>query len=139
VRSSDHQGEGVALARHGQQVHPVGHQTVGPDLQALALAGLAEPLLVDPPALTPEEGFLLPVFTVGDVVRQSRDNDASQTGMKEVPVPFFAETYPSTTWTWCSRASSTKGTSTSAGSWIPSRLIRDTPRQTPFGFSTVIR
>lgn len=47
--------------------------------------------------------------------------------------------YPSTTRTWCSRPSSDNGTSDSPGSWVPSRLIRDTPRQAPFGFSTVIR
>ena len=47
--------------------------------------------------------------------------------------------YPSTTRTRCSEASSHKGTGASPGSRVPSRLIRDAPRQTPFGFSTVIR
>lgn len=47
--------------------------------------------------------------------------------------------YPSTTWTWCSRPSSDRGTNASPGSRVPSRLTRDTPRQTPFGFSTAIR
>jgi beta-aspartyl-peptidase (threonine type) len=47
--------------------------------------------------------------------------------------------YPSTTWTRCSTPSSNKGTSPSSDSGLPSRLTRHTPRETPFGFSTLIR
>jgi hypothetical protein len=47
--------------------------------------------------------------------------------------------YPSTTSTQCSEPSSNKGKSAPPENRLPSRLTRDTPRQTPFGFSTRIR
>ena len=47
--------------------------------------------------------------------------------------------YPSTTWTRCSEPSSESGMSAPPESGLPSRLTRDTPRETPFGFSTEMR
>jgi predicted amino acid racemase len=77
--------------------------------------------------------------SVGEAIEFQLNYSALVRAMTSPFVDKVVRSYPSTTWTSCSRASSTNGTSASPESWVPSRLTRDTPRQTPLGFSTVIR
>ncbi|MGB3561538.1 MAG: alanine/ornithine racemase family PLP-dependent enzyme [Thermoanaerobaculia bacterium] len=78
-------------------------------------------------------------FSVGETIEFQLNYSALVRAMTSPFVAKVVKAYPSTTWTSCSRASSTNGTSASPESRVPSRLTRDTPRQTPLGFSTVIR
>lgn len=65
-------------SRHCNQVNVIGHQAVAPDLNALLTAPLGHQFHVSRIVPVVEERLLSAVATLGDVVRQTRNDQSRQ-------------------------------------------------------------
>ena len=65
---------------HGDQVDVIGHEAVRPDFNLLGKAELGHQLQVAEVILVAEKRLLPAVSPLGDVVRQTRDDDTCQSG-----------------------------------------------------------
>ena len=80
VRLSHRQPEPGVVLRRQDQVDVVGHEAIGPDLDTPAPDLFRQKIAVDLLVAVLKENRLAPVSTLGDVVGQSGNNDASETG-----------------------------------------------------------
>jgi len=92
-------GQGVGTGRNRKKVDMVGHEAVGPDLQAVGDGVLAQEAKVAPPVFVAEEDVFPAVAPVGDVVRKSdrdRARETSHSGLTLLPflLPVKAISYP---------------------------------------------
>ena len=58
----------------------VGHQAIGPDLDAEATAGFGEPIAIERIVAVLEKDALAPVAALGHMMRQAGDDDAGDAG-----------------------------------------------------------
>jgi len=72
----------VQVLRRRHQVHVVGHQPAGVDLQAVPVSELPEQRAVDAVVVVDEEDVLAVVAALRDAVRHTRDNDPCDTSQE---------------------------------------------------------
>jgi hypothetical protein len=70
----------VLVAGRHDEVNRVRHEAPGPDLCARGLGGLADQVEIGSVVPVIEEDRLPVIASLGDVVRQARDNDARKSG-----------------------------------------------------------
>src|SRR5258708_28906826 len=73
----------VAIGRHQDEMHMVGHQAPGPDLDIGPAALRGEKITVERIICVAEESARAAVAALGDMVRSAGDNDASEAGHAE--------------------------------------------------------
>ena len=79
MRLAQRAPEAVLVAGREDQVHVVGHQAIGPDLDARVGAMGGEKLAIEPVVLVAEERLQPAVAPLRDVVGMPRNHDSCQT------------------------------------------------------------
>jgi uncharacterized protein with ACT and thioredoxin-like domain len=77
VGSVDCLGERFLVMGNGYQVDVVGHEAVAEQVDSTASCLALEQVEVDGPVIVDEEDLLTVIAALGDVVRETRDDDAS--------------------------------------------------------------
>jgi len=77
VSAADGLGQGEFVARDGDKVHVIAHQAVSQQFQAEPLGLFRKDVEVGPSVVIDEEDVLLVVAALDDVMRDSRNDDAS--------------------------------------------------------------
>jgi len=70
--------EPILVARHGDDVNMVGHQTIAPDRHLRPRRCFGQQIEIERIIAVLEEGLLAPVAALGDVMRQARKDHAGK-------------------------------------------------------------
>ena len=80
MRLAERAGESVGMRRHEDQMHVVGHQTIGPAGNPGLAASFRQQVAVQRVIVIAEEDALAPVSPLRDVVRNAGNHDAGEAG-----------------------------------------------------------
>lgn len=72
----------ISITRHGNDMHMVGHQPVGPYFDTMPLSRLRQQIEIQRIIALLEKRPLSPVATLRDMVRNAGQNDAGKAGYR---------------------------------------------------------
>lgn len=80
VRLADRTGQPLRRRRREDEVNVIGHEAIGPALDAIGLAALGEEIAVERVVFGLEEDRLTAIAALGDMVRRAGNGDAGDAG-----------------------------------------------------------